>query len=96
MMNLEYYEGRKFCIVFVKVLDEASGKMQLQTLHGRADVERGKLSVASPEGGKFTVPHTALPNILPNDGTDLLQDCEYYVLVKTSPGIEFGKPDYID
>ena len=93
-MNLEYYEGRKFCVVFVKVIDQKAGKMQLKPYFGRASVEDKKLLLMSPEGGSFAVPHTALPNILPNDGTDLLKDCEYYVLVKTDAGIDFEDPDY--
>jgi hypothetical protein len=95
-MNLEYFEGRKLCVVFVKVVDAASERVQLSALRGRADVENGKLSVVHESGHRFTVPHTALANILPNDGTEILGDCEYYVLVKTDPGIPFEKPDYMD
>lgn len=93
-MNLDYYEGRKFCVMFVKVLDQATGKMQLRPIYGRASVEQGKLLLMTPGGGSFAVPHTALTHILPNDGTDILKDCEYYVLVKTDPGIDFEDPDY--
>jgi len=95
-MNLEYYEGRKFAVVFVKVVDEATSKVQLRTIHGRADVDRGALSVVAPEGGRFAVPHSALRNILPNDGTDILRDCEYYALVKVDSGIELETPDYME
>lgn len=83
-------------MVFVKVLNQDSGEVQLQTLHGRADVEAGKLAVAGSDGLRFTVPHTALPNILPNDGTDILKDCEYYVLVKVDRRVGLGKPDYLE
>ena len=42
---LEKIEGRKFCVVFVKTVDEARGKVQLQCMRGRASVDRGKVSV---------------------------------------------------
>lgn len=95
MFNLDAYEGCKFCVVFVKVLDEKTQRFQVQTLHGRADVGRGKLSVVGDGGVAFTVPHTALRNILANDGTDILKDCEYYVMVKTDAAIQLEKPDWL-
>ncbi len=94
-MNLEHLEGRKLCVVFVKVVDVATGKLQLSALHGRGDVERGKLSVVGADGARFTVPHTALANILPNDGTPMLKDCEYYILVKTDANLDLERPDYL-
>lgn len=87
--SIEYLEGRKFCVVFVKVIDEAAGKVKLQCLHGRANIENGKLSCVTPDGASFTVPNTALPNILPNDGTEMLKDAEYFVFVKTDPEVDF-------
>ena len=87
--SFDYLEGKKFCIVFVKVLDEESGKVQLQTLHGRASVDNGRVSCITPEGASFTVPNTALRNILPSDGTELLKDAEYYALGKTDKDIDF-------
>ena len=88
-VDIDHLEGRKFCVVFVKVTDEKAGKMQLQCLHGRANVENGKLSVMTPEGASFTVPNSAMPNIMPNDGTKMLKDAEYFVFVKTDPGVDF-------
>ncbi|MBT3291711.1 MAG: hypothetical protein HN380_30490 [Victivallales bacterium] len=88
--NLKYLEGRKFCVVFIKVLDAATEKVQLQCLRGRASVEPGRLTVVHEQGGMFTVPSSALPNILPSDGTALLQDAEYFVLVKTDENIVFA------
>jgi len=88
--NLKYLEGRKFCVVFIKVLDAATEKVQLQCLRGRASVEPGRLTVVHERGGMFTVPSSALPNILPSDGTALLQDAEYFVLVKTDENIMFA------
>jgi len=86
--SLEYLEGRKFCVVFVKVLDAATERVQLRCLRGRASVERGKVDIMAPNGNVFTVPHSAVPTIMPNDGTELLKDAEYYCLVKVDENIE--------
>ena len=86
-ISLDRIEGRKFCVVFVKVLDEATDKVQLQCLRGRASVDRGRVSVIGADGCRFTVPGTASMNILPSDGTPLLQDAEYFCFVKVDPSI---------
>ena len=89
MGTLDHLEGRKFCVVFVKVLDEASGKVQFQCLRGRADIRRsGQLFVVGSGGGEFQVPSSAYGMIQPADGTDLLKDAEYFVFVKTDPRID--------
>ena len=85
---LERIEGRKFCVVFVKTIDEARGKVQLQCMRGRASVDRGKVSVIDESGCTFTVPGTAVQNILPSDGTALLKDAEYFCFVKVDPSIQ--------
>ena len=92
MTDLRYLEGRKFCVVFVKVLDEPRGRVQVQCFRGRADLERGQLNVVAENGALFTVPSSAYGNILPNDGTKLLKDAEYFVFVKTHPGIQLTSP----
>jgi len=79
-------------VVFVKVTDESEGKVQLQCLHGRANAERGGLSLMTPEGARFGVPSTALPSLMPNDGTPMLKGAEYFVLVKTDREIDFLPP----
>lgn len=84
---LERLEGRKFCVVFVKVLDAATERVQLQCLRGRASVERGKVSVFDSNGSGFTLPSTAIKNILPSDGTPLLEDAEYFCLVRVDDNI---------
>ncbi len=85
---IERIEGRKFCVVFVKVLDEATGKVRLQCLRGRASIVRGKVNVVADDGCTFTVPGTAVPHIMENDGTPLLKDAEYFCLVKVDPSIQ--------
>jgi hypothetical protein len=87
--SLGYLEGRRFCVVFVKVMDPVRERVQLQCFRGRASIERGRLTVISAEGAAFAVPSSALATILPNDGTRLLGDAEYYALVKVDKNIEF-------
>ncbi len=91
-MNIppEKLEGRKLCVVFVKVLDEASGKVQLQCLRGRANVERGRVSVVDEKGFSFMIPGTASNQILPSDGTPLLRDAEFFCLVKLDNAIDLA------
>lgn len=85
---LERIEGRKFCVVFVKTVDEVHGKVQLQCMRGRASVDRGKVSIIDESGCTFTVPGTAVKNILPSDGTALLKDAEFFCFVKVDPSIQ--------
>ena len=87
--DLDYLEGKKFCVVFVRVVDEKSGRVQLQCFRGRANVERGRLKVINEKGIVFPVPSSAFGNVLPNDGTKMLLDAEYFVLVKTDENIDF-------
>lgn len=89
-MNYDFLEGRKFCVVFVKVLDAATERVQLRCLRGRANVEPGKVSIAAGSGNVFTIPQTAMATIRPNDGTELLKDAEYFCLVKVNDNIDLG------
>ena len=93
---IERIEGRKLCVVFVKVLDEASGKVRLQCLRGRASVDRGKVSVIADDGCTFTVPGTAVPHIMENDGTPLLKDADYFCLVKVDPSIQLSTKEEME
>lgn len=86
--RFDYLEGRRFCVVFVKVLDPERERVQLQCFRGRANVERGRVSVVDVNGGMFTLPGTAVENILPSDGSRILRDAEYFCLVKTDENIE--------
>lgn len=85
-MNLQYLEGKKFCVVFVKQADEndPASQISLKCLHGRANIDRhGKLNVEGPEFS-FPVPATASKQIMPSDGTAMLKDAEYFVMCKVS------------
>ena len=93
LIPLEKLEGRKFCVVFVKVIDKDAGKVQLQCLRGRASVERGRLSVVNASGASFMVPGTAMNTVLPSDGTELLKDAEYYCLVRVDENISLSPKD---
>ncbi len=83
-------EGKRFCVVFVKVLDPTTNRVQLQCFRGRASIERGRVNVVAENGSVFTVPGSAMPNIYPSDGTPILKDAEYFVLVKTDPSIDLA------
>ena len=91
--NLNQLEGRKFCVVFVKVLDPVTEKVQLQCMRGRASIDRGRVSVIDKHGAVFTIPNISIPNIMPSDGTKLLQDAEYFVFVKLDESIQLFNPD---
>ena len=93
MPDLSYLDGKKMCVVFVKEVPGDTSKAQIQCYHGRADTAENKLAVIDSGGAKFVVPNTALSNILPSDGTALLKDAEYFVMVKLHPDIDFIEPD---
>ena len=87
--RFNYLEGKRFCVVFVQVLDPTTGKVRLHCFRGRASIERGRLTVVDRHGTVFAVPSSAWGNIMTNDGTKLLQDAEYFVLVKADEEIDF-------
>jgi hypothetical protein len=86
--HFDYLEGRRFCVVFVKVQDPVRERVTLQCFRGRASIERGRVNVVADSGGVFTLPGTAVNNILPSDGSRILKDAEYFCLVKTDENIE--------
>ena len=86
--QFDYLEGRRFCVVFVKVLDTVRERVTLQCFRGRASIERGRVIVVADHGGVFTIPGTAVNNILPSDGSRILKDAEYFCLVKTDENID--------
>lgn len=88
--SFSYLEGKRFCVVFVQVPEDAPDKVRLQRLFGRASVEGMKVTCVADNQTRFTVPASAMRNILPSDGTDILKDAEYYVLVKTDPRINLS------
>ncbi|MCH2174656.1 MAG: hypothetical protein MK193_02890 [Lentisphaeria bacterium] len=79
--HLQYLHGKKFCLVFMQGDDEKN--IKLRTLHGRAMIDTKGLTVQHG-GGAFAVPSSCYGNILESDGTDLLEDAEYYVICKVS------------
>lgn len=90
---LNRLEGRTFCVVFVKLVDPVSERVQLQCLRGRASVDRGKVSVYNDHGAVFTLPSVSLKNIMLNDGTALLQDAEYFCFVRVDDTMELVNKD---
>ena len=96
--DLSYLEGRKVCIVFCQLKEEETFQkteipdeagFRLKCLHGLGNIVDGKyLKVEGPQGS-FQVPPSAYKNIHPNDGTDMLKDAEYFVMVKLDSKMEF-------
>ena len=82
MKPFMYLEGLPFCIVYMKVLDLAAEKVELAAFHGLAQIHPDRLIVDNEKGHTVTVPQSALKSILPSDGTDILEDSKYYVIVK--------------
>ena len=91
-ISLNHLEGRKFCVVLVKEVPDQTDRARVQCIHGRASVEDGKLNLVDPNGTKFPVPNSALNNIIENDGTDILKDAEYFVMVKLHKDLDFIDP----
>ena len=87
-MDLVKYEGSKFCVVFAQQ-SSADGSIKLRCHHGRASVDHNGLAVVDDRGASIAVPKVAYVKILPNDGTEMLKDCKYFVIVTVGEGIEF-------
>ena len=90
---LNRLEGRRFCVVFVKLVDPVTERVQLQCLRGRASIDRGKVSVYNEHGAVFTLPSVSLKNIMANDGTELLQDAEYCCFVRVDDSMQLVNKD---
>lgn len=88
--SFAYLEGKRFCVVFVQIPEDNPEKVRLQRLFGRACVDKNSVSCVTEQQVKFTIPASAMGNILPSDGTDILLDAEYYVLVKADPKIDMS------
>jgi hypothetical protein len=80
--GLEHLDGCRFCMVCMQVLDEATQNVQLVPIHGKAKVLPDCLVLVEPSGSEHAIPDSAIPSILPSDGTPLLADAEHYVIVK--------------
>jgi hypothetical protein len=83
--ELEQYEGKRFCVVFVKVTEKPDGAepdFQVRCVHGRANIERGMSLVLEHDGGRFVVPRSCYNRILASDGTAMLKDAEFFVMCK--------------
>ena len=98
-LDLNYLEGRKVCVVFCQLKEEETFKtnsenpeeagFRLKCLHGLGNIIDGKYLKVEGPSGSFQVPPSAYKNIFPNDGTDLLEDSEYFVMVKIDSKMEF-------
>ncbi|MGL4854320.1 MAG: hypothetical protein ACRC37_03590 [Lentisphaeria bacterium] len=90
-MDLAFLNGKKFCVVFAKYIDELTEKVQLRCHHGRANVaDKNQLFLIEDlSQARIGVPSSAYNKILPSDGSELLKDSEYFVIVKVDKNIEF-------
>jgi hypothetical protein len=84
-IDLGYLEGKKICIVFVKSGDEdqPDGEVKMRCMYGRANISTGRFKVEGPNGS-FEVPTKSHANVMPSDGTEILKDSEYFVMVRVS------------
>ena len=87
MKSHAYLDGTRFCIVYMTVLDAATQKVELTTVHGCARVLADRIMVEDQSGKAVAVPHSALDSIHMSDGTDVLKDAEFYVIVKVGEGL---------
>jgi hypothetical protein len=97
-VNIDYLEGKKVCVVFCQLQNEEAfnkgenpdeGSFKLKCLHGLGNImDSGKYLRVEGSDGSFSVPPSAYSNIHPNDGTDILKDCEYFVMVKLDHKME--------
>ncbi len=90
MIDVNYLLGKQFCLVFAKEIEETN-KVEVRCHYGRAFVEEGrKLYLIEQESSaKIGIPSSAYNKILPSDGTDILKNSEYFVIVKLDKNIEF-------
>ena len=79
---LSYLDETRFCLISMTVLDEKTRKVKLTPIHGTAKVLPDRLVVVEPSGTQHVVPDSAIPSIVPSDGTELLKDADHYVIVK--------------
>ena len=90
-MDVNYLLGKKLCLVFAKHADEKTNKVQMRCHYGIAFVEDGQklYLIEEKSGAKIGIPSSAYNKILESDGTELLKDSEYFVIVKVDKNIEF-------
>ena len=97
-IDVTKYEGTKMCVVFCQLQDETThqdpnqnpeeGNFKIKCLHGNGKVLEGKYLEVTGPNGSFKVPPSAYERIYPNDGTDLLKDSQYFVMVKLDHKLE--------
>jgi hypothetical protein len=84
LQDLAHVDGKRFCIVRMDVVDEATNRVSLVPANGIARIMPDRLIVQKPSGDQLVIPDSALPSILPSDGNAMLGDAEYYVIVKVA------------
>ncbi len=82
LQALGYLDGVRFCMVCMDVLNAATETVKLTPIHGVAKIMPDRLVVEELGGNQMVIPDSALASVLPSDGTAMLGDAEYYVIVK--------------
>lgn len=80
--DVAYLDGVRFCLVMMTVLDTVMQNVKLTPVHGIAKVLSDRLVVVEDDGREHVVPDSAFGAIHKSDGTDILKDAMYYVIVK--------------
>jgi hypothetical protein len=84
--DLKYLEGRRFCVVLIKLDDETrpDGPFKMRCMHGRASIDHQGYLTLEGESSSWKVPSACYSRILPSDGKKILEDAEYFVLCRVS------------
>ena len=83
-VNINYLNNNKICVVYCRQENDDinSNKLEISTLHGIAKVLNNTLYVQVGSGNPIVMPKSAYRNIFPNDGTEMLKDADFFMLVK--------------
>ena len=84
-LDLKYLQGKRFCVVLLEDAENPDPtKVKIRPMLGRANFDKNGHLKLEHSDGAFMVPSSCYTSILPSDGTDLLEDAEYYVICKLS------------
>jgi hypothetical protein len=84
-IDLRHLQGKRFCVVLMEDSESSDPtKVKIRPMLGRANIDKQGNLKLEHSGGAFMVPSSCYPTILPSDGTDILEDAEYYVFCKLS------------
>ncbi|OVE75379.1 hypothetical protein BVX97_04720 [bacterium E08(2017)] len=85
--KLEGIGGKRFCLVYMELIDMEKEQVKLTPVYGTARLHSDKLLLVEKDGNELVVPESALASVYASDGSEILKDAEYYVVVKVGHGI---------